>query len=328
MTPTPRRVPSPTHLGAGASFLTRSLAILVAVAALSTALAGAASGAMVRPSADPTIWSNGDVTCMFAPDHPAVTISPSGTTNSGLYVGFFEFDELAGLTGSPVANASTFGPAWALLNESTPGQLALAYVAHLPVHATADGASVGTVSVTVVIAAAYEPTSDAVGSVVSIHLLVMNWPWLHAQDTLAIRAPLWPADTGTEHLAISPDAPTRVESVSSSSGATVEDLMWDPTGLSASNGSANRTVPVTTNSTFGPMYTTLTWTFGSGAQGAQKLSFDSSVSVVLPAKVLGIPLYDYVLAAGAAGMVSVVGLIGLRHVRGRPSSLEFVEEPP
>ncbi|MCI4330759.1 MAG: hypothetical protein L3K19_02785 [Thermoplasmata archaeon] len=299
------------------------LAVLVAVATLAglgSPLSSASAGAPPSPLA----WSNGAILCNFTSDHPAVTVSALGAQETGLYAGVSQVEEVSS-SGTVVASSSTIGSSWNITNLSSPRTLTLGYGATLPVRSSPTSAPIGSVAVSAHLSTGYDDDAAANVSQVAIHLVVSGWPWVSNSDRLAVLIPLWPAFSSTEQLVAASSNHSEVQSVSLSTGNPEEYFGWSSSALAGFPGGGSASVPVSAQLALAPAYATVTWTSGSGSGGASSLSFDSQVGVVLPARVLGIPLYEYGLAGGLAGLVAVVAAAGLRQVRKRPSTLEFVE---
>jgi hypothetical protein len=185
---------------------------------------------------------------------------------------------------------------------------------------------VGLTTVSVEMSTAYDSGVTSNATFVALHLEVRGWPWTNPRDVLAVQVPVWPSDPQAELLAAPAASPSELQSVTSSTGTPSEYLLWGATGSASSPGSPTTSVPVSSRVAFAPGLTTLTWVFGSGSGGASAVSFDSRVGVVLPSTLLGIPLYEYGLSAAAAGAVVIVAAVGLRQVRRRPSTWEYVKE--
>jgi hypothetical protein len=326
MTPSPQPVHSPTRRGEGSSFPRATLTVVLAAVAL-LGVAGPTFGGLAPPGGPvptPLSWTNGVVLCNFTADHPAVTVSALGAAGTGLYLGFYEIDEVSP-SGAVVANASLFGTTWTIANLSDASMLTLGYTSTAPVRTTPGAGMVGSVGVAVDMSTAYDSDSSANTSFVALHLVITGWPWVSSGDSLSVQAPIWPAFPSAERLSNVSSGAAELQDTSRNGGTPLEYVQWDPTALTTGASRASTTVPARAHIDFGTSYTTITWNFGSASGGATSLAFDSRVGIVLPQRVLGIPLYEYALAAGAAGIVALVAAGSLRRVRRRPSSLEFVE---
>lgn len=325
MTPALRRVHSPARRGPGSSFpLSLGLVFAAGLALAGSALAGPGVLAPGGNLPSPLAWSNGEILCNFTSDHPAVTVSALGSHGNGLYAGLFEVDELSP-SGATVANASLVGASWSIANTSTPQMLELRYTALIPLQVAGSTASPGYASVAVNMSTEYDTDSADNSSFVTLQVGVQHWAWVHPQDTLAVRAPVWPA-TGEEHLASPATVASELDSRSVASGQTVEYLQWGSEGAAVAANGTPVNVPVESEVDFGAQYSTVTWSFGSAASSGSHLTFDARIGIVVPGRVLGIPVYEYVAVGGAAAAVGLVAAVGLRRVRQRPSSLEYVDE--
>jgi hypothetical protein len=282
----------------------------------------AVSSARAYPAADITTyqWSNTDVTCLFNNSTPAVTVSASDRTETGMGVGLDQMAELSP-TGETLALASVSSTDWYPQNQSTDQAFVMNYVGTMNVTDVLTSQVAGLVNVSVnftLIKSASAPAGDEVGFQVGIS----GWPWQSPTDTLALVVPIWSAFATTEHVAVASHTAPTVDSVLTSNGQTLEYFEASPSATT----SLDATIPVSAYTSITNGIATTTLTLGHGVGGASALAYEATLGISPSTRILGLPLYDYAAVAGGAGLVALVVGVGTRQIRRRPSDLTYVEE--
>jgi hypothetical protein len=289
------------------------------VAVLSVAPAEASWSGGSGPSYQ---WSNGNVLCIFNASLPSVTVSASGRADSGLVAGLGQITELAP-NGAVVARAATSAVAWDPSINSSATTFVMSYSQTIPVSSASSPAqNLGSVLVALNFGLP-RSASTSLADQVSVALSITHWPWQNTtSDTLALILPLWPAVASSEHLVLASPNATRIDSVSSVSGQTLEYFQAG----SWAQGPSGSSISVSALTTLSGGVASTILLLGPGAGGATTLTYQATIGILPGTSVLGLPLYDYLLVAGSAGLVTLVIGLGTRQLRRRPSKLTYVEE--
>ena len=323
----PRRAISPARRGGPSLRVVWGLIAPLGVAALVWGSGGAPAASGVPPGPGGMSWSNGVVVCNFTIDHPAVTVSGAVRNDSGLYAGFESLEELAP-NGTVRAWANLTGPQWAIVYSSSREQVALNYTAAVPAMAGGVGASsIGSVHVSASISTAYsDGATPASSSRVALNLTASSWPWVSASDSLVLVVPLWPGNTATERMIVDPESPTSVDNNAVATDAPQEYFTGGTAVTVTSAAGVNTTLAVAPRLALTPGYGTLTVPLASNGAAFASVTWSSELGLVVNAKPLGLPLYDYIAVTAGAAVVSLGAAGVLRRVRRRPSDLDEVTE--
>lgn len=300
------------------------------VAALAAVVIAAGGAQAAVWESAPQSWSNGQVLCEFAASLPSVSASALNRAQSGLTA---EMDTITEVSsgGEPVAVANGSSVTWSTANLSTDDAYDLEYSAQVPV--TIDNSpapTAGDVAVRVdFVLPLYDEVPSQSTDAVAVNVSLSDWPWQSPADHLVLRLTAFPAYPANEHLVLGSGAAPGISSVSSSNGATWEQLVgasWaiaDPSTVNESNVSASVVAAGNTS------WATLSITFGSTAGSFASLNYSAVVHVAIPSSVVGIPTIDFVVVGGVSAIVALAVAVGARRVRRRPSDLTYVgEEDP
>jgi hypothetical protein len=296
------------------------IALVLSVFPLAAAGPVAAGG--WAPSA--SSWSNGVLRADFDPHLPAVTVAPARSSVYGLYAGLGALEELSP-SGSLVASSSAAATSWSVTPSTAAGVYTMSYGGRMAVLSAAPSRTfLGTVNVLVnfTSSAAADPTSLNSTSV-EFTVFAGGWPWVGVQDRLAVGLPVWPNSTSDQHLGWATGAPSRLDCVSNENASSIEYLDWAPTAT-ASSMSGDAPLQVTAMISGNQSLSNVLLVFGGQTGGYASLHYDPRVGLTISSKILGLPLYEYVVVGSAAGAVSALAALGFRRSRQRRWSLEGV----
>jgi hypothetical protein len=300
-------------------------AVFLTIALLLIVLSGAIPAVRGAPAGAPSQWSNGVVLCMFNPRVPGAAVSATALNHSGLYAGVGEVEELSPRN-VPVAAASVSATNWTVWNASDDDEFDLAYAATAPIRGGA-GSFVGTVDLRVdFVLPAYAPSASDNLSSVALRVVIANWTWQAAGDSLALVLPLAPAFGSSEHLEVPPGSPGRVLSAANTSGTPREKFVASLNATANSSGGPARSVAVTPTLYLQPANASITLQFSNSAGSFRSLTYVAQIGILVPATVLGLPWYDYAFVGGTAAAITLAIAAGTRWVRGRPSDLVYAQE--
>jgi hypothetical protein len=273
--------------------------------------------------ADAYQWTNGSVLCVFNQSVPAVTVSATGLSGTGIGAGLYQISEISTTTGATVASAVMSSAEWDPEDTSTTAWYSMNYTESVNVtSATVPSTTLGEAWISLNFSLARTPANATLADRVNFQLMIQGWPWKSSLDTLALVVQIWSAFSTTEHVVVGSATTPRIESVRNSNGQPLE---YFESGPSATTGpGVGISVSPQTTLTAGVATTTLT--LGPGAGGASSLTYEATLGITPSTKVLGLPLYDYAAVAGGAGLVALVVGVGTRRIRRRPSDLTYVEE--
>jgi hypothetical protein len=274
-------------------------------------------------------WNNGVVLCVFDPTSPSVAVSAFGLNGSGLSSSITQVAEVDA-AGATVAVASVPSAAWRAWNASTDDTFDQAYQAHDSLVAASGPATpLGSADLRVdYTLPAYADFDSGELNTVTALFQVSNWTWQQSGDRLVLTLPLWPTFAQAEHLSAQAPNGSEITSWSTSTGAAREYFRLSGSANATSAGGAPVSVGVSPVVSLGPSFASVNVTVGSTAGNYASVTYSATVSIPLPAKVAGLPLYDYALVAGAAAALSILVAVGTRRVRKRPSDLQYVDEEP
>ncbi|MCI4348825.1 MAG: hypothetical protein L3J93_01205 [Thermoplasmata archaeon] len=296
---------------------------------LTSATAGAGSGASSSWSPTSLVWGNSLVTCNFTVERPVIAMASPADQHSGVSAAMGTMTELSP-NGSGVAAASLSVPGWSVLNLTNATDFRVGYVASLPVTAAGGtGAVLGNASFRIEFALeSYASSSTPDGGSVGVTVNVSNWPWSAPVDRLALTLPVWPTFADAEHLIVPPTGTSTVTSASNATGAPREYLALDASANATSASGGSAIVAAAPQMSIRPESGTVTVTFGSEAGTYRTLSYHATLGLVRTPTVAGIPLYEYALVAGASSGLSVAVGAGVRRIRRSPPSLLYAEGGP
>ncbi len=274
----------------------------------------------------PASWTNGMVLCEFAATSPSVGVSALARPSTGLTVTVVALEELSP-SGAVVSWATLPTSSWTVTNRSTDDAYDLSYATSANV--TSAAARVGTVELRVdFVLPVYTEGPASTLDAVQVEIGVSAWPWTAATDHLALSISAQPSFPAAERLAFGGALGTVVQGVSTSTGATWEELSSNSTAnVTAASGSP-AVVGATPTITGTAAAANVNVTFGAGAGAFSALAYTAQVQVVFPTTIAGIPTIDLVAVGGAAALVSVLIAAGTRRLRRHPSGLTYVEEEP
>ncbi len=311
----PRVCLSRTRLPAGSFLVLGAVALLLALSTVRADSSGYGG--------EEYEWTNGSVLCVFNDSVPSVTVSADDLNASGMDGGLGAVEEVSTATGAVVSQALMSSLSWEPENVSSASAYAMSYSEDVTVSTVGSTpTALGAAGISVTFTLDRTATAPNLSDRVTFQVAVDNWPWQSTQDTLALIVPIWSADASTEHVVVSSSSSARVESVSSSTGQMREYFEAGTTAETATGTS----VPVGVKTVEADGVATATLTLGSPATGATGLTYSATFGVAPTTRVLGIPLYDYAVVAGGAGLVALVVGVGTGRIRRTPSDLTYVEE--
>ncbi|MGD0588328.1 MAG: hypothetical protein ABSA63_05990 [Thermoplasmata archaeon] len=296
--------------------------VLLLLVPVATATAPSASWGIAPPS-----WSNGLVLCEFSGTAPMVGVSALALAETGLSASVGSISEVTS-GGVVQANASLSSTVWTATNFSNDDAYDLGYTAHAPVTGSAAPFHLlGAVDLRVdFVLPIYSGSPSGPTDTVSMGILVSNWSWQGSGDHLVLTLHAWPSYAGSEHLLLGSSPGLLVSGVATSGGATLEEMSASTSAVanpaSPTPVSIAAAPSVTGNSAFG----VVSVSFGSNAGEFSGLSYSSTVHVLLPTTIAGIPTTDLVAVGGTAGLVTVLIALAARRARRRPSDLTYVNE--
>lgn len=275
----------------------------------------------------PPSWSNGLVLCQFSGTAPVVGVSALAREQSGLSASIGSISEVSS-AGAVRANATLSSADWAVTNFSNDDAYDLGYVAHAAVNGpAAPFPLLGSVDLRVdFVLPIYSGSPSGATDTVSIAILLSNWSWQGAGDHLVLALDASPSYATTEHLALGGSPGELVSGVATSGGATWEEIsastsaVADPTSPAPTSVSASPSVMG--NSSHG----VISVAFGSDAGEFAGLSYSTTVHVLFPTTIAGIPTVDIIAVTGVATLVAALTAVATRQVRRRPSDLTYVDE--
>jgi hypothetical protein len=267
-------------------------------------------------------WGNGAVNCVFNASTPAVIVSATHLTGTGMGLGLEQVDERTP-GGTTVATAVTSSVPWDPVNDSTSVWFDMNYSGTVPVtNATVPSHQDGVVQLNLDFGLTRNLSVPTHADQVFFTLSLSGWPWQGSQDNLALVVPVWSAFATSEHVVVGSSSSPTVESLSTASGQPLE---YFTAGTSA-NGTTGAPIPVSAETTLTAGKATTTLTLGPGVSGASALTYQATLGIIPSTHVLGLPLYDYAAVAGGAGLVALVVGVSTGRIRRRPSDLTYVEE--
>jgi hypothetical protein len=292
-------------------------------------LPASASASVVPPAdwvAGSVSWTNGEVLCLFTAPTPVVTVSGPNSTGSGMWAAVGLFTERAPSSHAIQAVATLSQGNWTSANRSTEDYYELAFTGQVPILAPNGGGPLGTAQVGVdFILPAYSGSTLGPANEVILQVSLFHWSWQGAGDVIALTLPFAPEAPHGEHL-VAPGSEGPLAVVSNGTGQTLEYLSGTQTASATPSGGPSVNLSVTPTVTAQPASANVTLLFGSAAGAFSSLQYSTSIGVVLPPTIAGIPTVDFVLVGGAAVVASLGIATGVRWVRRRPSDLEYVEE--
>jgi len=226
------------------------------------------------------------------------------------------------------ANASLSSTDWAVTNFSNDDAYDLGYIAPASVNSpVAPFPLLGAVDLRVdFVLPIYSGSPSGATDTVSIGILVSNWPWQAAGDHIVLTLDASPAYATSEHLVLGSSPGVLVSGVATSGGATFEEMSASTSALADATSPAPVSVPAAPSVMGNSSHGVISVSFGSSAGEFSSLSYSTTVHVLLPTTIAGIPTADIIAVVGVGALVAALTALVTRQVRRRPSDLTYVNE--
>ncbi len=277
-------------------------------------------------SAPPTNWSNGLVTCQFAPGEPTAAVSAAGDLSSGIAAGL-EFVKEVGPDNVTVATAQAPSNGWTAWNASGAGAYTMEYGAAVPIVAGNGTTEPRDVDITVAYTLPVWSGAPAANEVVA-EVSITNWTWSARSDHLVLGLALSSIDPDTDRFGETASDATTAGLYSTGANRLVGSFAPGPNAsILRANGT---TVPVRVVPTFGigPTGGATSLAVGNASTGAYSgLRYSVVVEIAVPPPLAALPSVDYAAVAVLGAAVAAAAAVGLYRRRQGPSRLEFAEDP-